>query len=106
MAKYLITASYTADGLKGLVKEKASARREAVRLACESVGGKLECLYYALGEDDVVLIADLPDIVAASAVSLAASATGTVRTRTTALLTVEETDRALGTTVRFRGAGT
>ncbi|HKS89901.1 MAG TPA: GYD domain-containing protein [Stellaceae bacterium] len=105
MAKYLIHASYSAEGLKGLYKDKASGRLAAVRQTCESVGGKLECMYYALGEDDVVIIADLPDNVAASALSLTASATGLVRTRTTALLTVEETDRALGTTIRFRGAG-
>jgi uncharacterized protein with GYD domain len=106
MAKYLIHASYSADGLKGLQKDKASGRRDAVRQACESVGGKLECMYYALGEDDVVIIAEMPDNVSASALSLAASATGLVRTRTTALLTVEETDKALATTVKFRGAGT
>jgi uncharacterized protein with GYD domain len=106
MAKYLVTASYSADGLKGLQKDKASGRRDAVRQACESVGGKLECIYYAFGEHDVVIIADLPDNVAASALSLTASASGLVRTRTTALLTVEETDKALATSVRFRGAGT
>ena len=105
MAKYLVTASYSAEGLKGLYKDKASGRREAVRQALESVGGKLECAYYALGEFDVVIIADLPDNVTASALSLAASATGLVRTRTTALLTVEETDKALATSVKFRGAG-
>ena len=106
MAKYLITASYSADGLKGLRKDKASGRREAVRQACESMGGRLESFYYAFGEDDVVVIADLPDNVAASALSLAASATGLVRTKTTALLTVEETDKALAATVAFRAAGT
>jgi uncharacterized protein with GYD domain len=106
MPKYLVTASYTAEGLKGLHKDKASGRRRAVRESLESVGGKLENMHYALGEYDVVLIADLPDNVAVSALSLAASATGLVRTRTTALLTVEETDKALATSVKFRGAGT
>ena len=105
MAKYLITASYSADGLKGLQKDKASGRREALRQACESIGGKLEAFYMAFGEADVVTILDLPDNVAASALSLAASATGLVRTRTTPLLTVEEVDKSLATTVRFRSAG-
>jgi len=105
MAKYLITASYSADGLKGLQKDKASGRRDAVRQACESVGGKLEAYYFAFGEDDVISIVDLPDNVAASALSLAVSATGIVRTRTTTLLTVEEVDKALAATVRFRRAG-
>jgi uncharacterized protein with GYD domain len=106
MAKYLIKASYTGEGLKGLLKDKASGRRDAVRQAIEGVGGRLESMYYALGDDDVVIIADLPDNVTASAISLTASATGLVRTRTTALLTVEETDKALATSVSFRGAGT
>ena len=106
MAKYLITASYSAEGLKGLLKDKASGRRDAVRQACEGMGGRLEAFYLAFGEDDVVTIVDLPDNVAASALSLAASATGLVRTRTIALLTVEEADKALAATVNFRGAGT
>jgi len=105
MAKYLITASYSAEGLQGLHKDKASGRREALRQACESIGGKLQAFYMAFGEADVVTILDLPDNVAASALSLAASATGLVRTRTTPLLTVEEVDKALGTAVKFRGAG-
>jgi uncharacterized protein with GYD domain len=105
MAKYLITASYTADGMKGLHKDKASGRRDAVRQACESIGGKLEAFYFAFGGDDVVTIVDLPDNVAASALSLAASATGSVRTRTTALLTVDEVDKSLAAAVKFRGAG-
>jgi uncharacterized protein with GYD domain len=71
MAKFLITASYTADGLKGLQKDKASGRRDAVRQACESIGGKLDAFYLAFGEDDVVTIVDLPDNIAASVPSLA-----------------------------------
>ena len=31
MAKFLITASYSTEGLKGLQKDKASGRRDAVR---------------------------------------------------------------------------
>jgi uncharacterized protein with GYD domain len=106
VAKYMITASYSAEGLKGLQKDKASGRRDAVRQACESIGGKLDAFYMAFGADDVVTIVDLPDNVAASALSLAASATGLVRTRTTVLLTPEEADKALAVTARYRGPGT
>jgi uncharacterized protein with GYD domain len=105
MAKYLITASYNAEGLRGLQKDRGTGRREAVRQAVESVGGRLEAYYFAFGEDDVVSIVDLPGNVAASALSLAVSAAGRVRTRTTTLLTAEEVDQALGTTVRYTGAG-
>ena len=105
MAKYLITASYSAEGLRGLKNDRATGRREAVRQAVESVGGRLEAYYFAFGEDDVVSIVDLPGNVAASALSLAVSATGRVRTRTTPLLTAEEVDQALATTVSYAGAG-
>jgi uncharacterized protein with GYD domain len=105
MPKYLISGSYSADGLKGLQKDKASGRRRAVTEAIEAAGGKLECVYYALGEDDVYLIVDLPDNVSVAALGISASATGLVRTRTTALMTVEEVDRALEKTVNYRAPG-
>jgi uncharacterized protein with GYD domain len=105
MPKYLIAASYSAEGLRGLQKDKASGRRQAITAAIEGIGGKLECEYFALGEDDVYLIADLPDNVSAAALGIATSGTGLVRTRTTALMTAEEVDRALEKTVNYRGPG-
>ena len=48
MAKYLINASYSADGLKGLFKDKASGRLAAVRQTVKGLGGKVDCAYYAL----------------------------------------------------------
>jgi uncharacterized protein with GYD domain len=105
MPKYLISGSHTAEGLKGLQKDKASGRRRAVTAAIESLGGKVEALYYALGEDDVYLVVDLPDNVAAAAIGVTASATGLVRTRTTALLTVEEVDAALAKSPGYRPPG-
>ena len=105
MAKYLIEASYTAEGLRGLQKDKASGRKQAVTKLLEGLDGKVEAMYFALGEHDVVLIVDVPDIVAGAALSLAVSATGLVRTKSTALMTVEETDRALATKVNYRAPG-
>jgi uncharacterized protein with GYD domain len=101
----MIQASYTAEGLKGVQKDKASGRKAAVSKAIEALGGRIECLYYAFGDDDVVLICDLRDNVTASALSLAVSASGLVRTKTTPLLTIEETDQALKTAVDYRPPG-
>ena len=104
MPKYLVRASYTAEGLKGLQKDKASGRKAAVTQALEALGGKLECIYFAFGEDDVVVIFDLPDNIAAARLAVAVGASGLVRTKTTALLTVEEADQALGAPdIGFRG---
>jgi uncharacterized protein with GYD domain len=105
MPKYLIAASYSAEGLKGLQKDKASGRRAAVAKAVEGLGGKLEAFYYALGDHDVITIVDLPNTASATALALAASGSGLVRTKTTALLTIEETDQALGKKVEFTGPG-
>jgi len=105
MPKYLIEASYSAEGLKGLHKDKASGRRAAVAKAVESLGGKLDLYYFCLGEHDVVAVIDMPDTISATALSLAVSATGLSRTKTSVLLTVEEVDRALQKNVAYRAPG-
>lgn len=107
MPKYLLQASYTVEGLKGLKKAKASSRRAAVAKLVKAVGGKLEVLYYVLGEDDILAIVDMPDQASAAAMSLAVSATGVCsRIRTTALLDLHEMDQALKKSdVGFRGPG-
>ena len=101
MPKYLIEASYTLEGTKGIMKSGGTARREAVKQAVESVGGRFEVQYFALGEHDAFIIADLPDHVSAAAISLAVTATGAARTKTTALLTPEEVDQAVKKTVKY-----
>src|ERR1700740_150062 len=102
MPKYLIQASYTAEGLKALHKDKASGRREAVSHAIAALGGKLEVFYYSFGQDDVVLIAEMPDNASMTAFCMAVSASGVARTHTTTLMSVEETDQALSKTVDYR----
>jgi uncharacterized protein with GYD domain len=105
MPKYLVQASYTPEGFKGLEKEKASGRQAAVAKAVEGVGGKVEAFYYAFGADDAILIFDLPDNVTAAALALTVAASGLVQIRTTPLLTVEEVDEALKKKVSYKGPG-
>ena len=105
MPKYMIEAAYTADGMRGVQKDKASGRLAAASRAVQSLGGKLEAMYFCFGEYDAVLIADLPDNVSAAAIGLTTSASGLVRTRTTPLLTIEEIYRALAKTVKYRAPG-
>jgi uncharacterized protein with GYD domain len=105
MTKFLIEASYTADGLKGLHKDKASGRLEALTRAAQSLNGRVESMHFALGDNDVVAILDLPNIEALAALSAAVSITGLVRVRTTALLTVAEMDQALARSTAYRGPG-
>ena len=106
MAKYLIEASYTTEGLKGLLKDGGSKRKSAASVAMESVGGRVEAFYFAFGETDAFAIVDVPDNVAAVAAALSTAASGAVRIKTTALLTPEEMDQATKKTVAYTPPGT
>jgi uncharacterized protein with GYD domain len=105
MGKYLIQGSYTAEGIKGVLKEGGTGRREAVSAALKSLGGKIESMYYAFGDTDVYVIVEAPDNVTAAALAMGVSATGTVGIKTTVLLTVEEIDQAGKKTLSYRPAG-
>ena len=105
MARYLIRATYTAEGARGLIKEGGSSRRSTLEQLIKKIGGDLEAFYFAFGEDDVYAIADLPDNVTAAAVGLAVSGSGSVRTRTVVLLTPEEIDEASKKSVAYRAPG-
>jgi uncharacterized protein with GYD domain len=105
MPKFLVEATYTAEGHKGLAKDKASGRKAAIAAAVKKLGGKLDAMYLCLGEHDVILIADMPDHLSAMALGSAACASGMTRTKTTVLLTVSEGDEALGKKVAYRAPG-
>jgi uncharacterized protein with GYD domain len=93
-----------AQFLKGLAKAKASGRKTATRS-----GGKLDAVYFCLGENDVILIADIADHVSVAALGSAACASGLACTKTMVLLTVltvEEADEALSKPVAYRAPGT
>ncbi len=94
MPKYMVQASYVGEGLKGLLKEGGTKRREAVAQVIESMGGTLESFYYAFGDYDVVGVADMPDNVSSVAFSLMVNASGVINAKTTVLLTPEEIDQA------------
>ena len=105
MAKYLIKASYTADGAKGLMKDGGTKRLDTIKAAMKSVGGSFETGYFALGEHDVYAIVDAPDHVAISAVSITAGASGAVRVSTTALMTAADVDAAVKKAVTYTAPG-
>jgi len=105
MAKYMIKASYTADGTKGLLKEGGSSRRATVQKMVGGLGGKLEAFYYAFGDSDVYAIIDIPDAASAAALSLAINASGTVQLSTIPLLTPEDIDAASKKSVAYRAPG-
>jgi uncharacterized protein with GYD domain len=105
MAKYLIQANYVGEGIKGLLKEGGSSRRDAVEKLLASVGGKVESFYYAFGDTDALVIVDVPDNVTAAAVALTVGASGAVTLKTTVLMTPEEVDQATKKSPAYRAPG-
>ncbi len=95
MAKYMLRVSYTAAGAKGLIKDGGSTRRSVAQMAAESVGGRVESFYFAFGDTDAFVIADLPDAASAAAIALTVSASGAAGVQTTVLMTPEEVDGAV-----------
>ena len=105
MSKYLVRVSYTTEGVKGLLKEGGTSRRAQVEQLVNAAGGSMESFYYAFGEDDVVIIADVPDHTTMTAIALTVGATGAVDLTTTVLITPEEVDEAAKKTVAYRPPG-
>ncbi len=105
MAKYLVFFKYKPDGVKGLIAEGGTKRRQVTEQLVKSLGGKLEAYYFSFGEDDGFSIVDLPDNESAAIASLAVSASGAVSTRVTVLLTPEEIDHAVKRSTTYRAPG-
>ena len=105
MAKYMFRTSYTQSGLKGLLAEGGTGREAALRQTIEGAGGTLEGFYYAFGDCDLYLIADLPDEAAATALSLNIAAAGALTVSVTVLLTPETVDEAVGKSIPYRLPG-
>ena len=99
MPKFMIKAIYTAEGIKGLKKDTASGREKAIAAACEAMGGKLDALYYALGDDYVFAIVDLPSHVPRSVARFCG------RGKRMGGDAVAEMDKALGEEVKYRPPG-
>jgi uncharacterized protein with GYD domain len=105
MAKYLFHGSYTQAGIQGVLKDGGTGRRRAVDALAESVGGSVESMYWAFGEDDFYVVADLPSHAAAAALTAATAAAGAVTISTVVLLTAEDMDKAITLHPAYRAPG-
>ena len=106
MASYLVTASYSPDGVKGVLKSGGTARVDAVSKAVAGLGGTMHSFHFAFGGDDAIVLVELPDNVAAAALGLAVSSTGLAAVKTTVLLTPTEIDEAAKRQVAYTAPGT
>jgi uncharacterized protein with GYD domain len=94
MPKYLIQGSYSPEALEAVKSGGGSRRRDATAELIRGLGGEMESFYYAFGDSDTYVTADLPNNEAAAAWALAVNAGGQVALKTVVLLTPEEVDAA------------
>src|SRR6476469_8299331 len=105
MAKFLVKASYTAEGAKGVQGGGGTSRRDAVAKMAEGLGGSLESFYFAFGDTDAYVVLDLPDNQTAVAASIAVNTSGGASSEVVVLLTPEDVDAAAKLSVDYRPPG-
>ena len=105
MPKFLVEATYTSEGVKGVQQAGGSSRRDAVAKTVESVGGTLESFHFGFGHHDAYVIVDVPDNEAAAAVAITVGASGGARVHTVVLLTPEQVDAAAKLSVTYTPPG-
>jgi uncharacterized protein with GYD domain len=105
MPKYLVQFNYTAEGIKGVLKEGGKSRRAETEKLVKSMGGSMEAYYFAFGEADGFVIVDLPDSASMAAINLTVASSGAVATKTTVLISPEEVDAAAKKKPSYRPPG-
>src|SRR5205823_5542063 len=90
MAHYLIEVGYTPQAWSSQLQTHANVI-DRITPALDACGAKIECLYYAFGDSDLVGIIDFKTPEDAAAFALAVTASGALRSyKTTPLLTVDQ----------------
>jgi len=103
MAHYLIEVGYTAESWSSQLDSQPNVL-DRIAPAVKAVNGKIEAIYYAFGDVDLVGIMDFPTPEDAAAFALAVTSGGALRTyRTTPLLTVEQGMASMKRASEIRG---
>ena len=90
MAHYLIEVGYTSESWSSQIDSQANVV-DRITPALKAAGGKLECMYYAFGEVDLIGVIDFRSPEDAAAFALAVGSSGALRLyRTTPLLSVDQ----------------
>jgi uncharacterized protein with GYD domain len=92
---YMTQFAYTSEAWKALVKQPED-RGKVFGELIEKMGGSLVSMYYCVGEYDGMVIYEAPDEITAAATVLSAVSPGHLKTtKTTVLLSVEDTMKAM-----------
>lgn len=92
MATYFMFGKYSQDAVKGI---SAKRTNETIALL-KKHGGELKAGYALLGEEDLVLIVDLPDTERAIKTSVALTKMTGISFRTAQAISIEDFDKLMG----------
>jgi uncharacterized protein with GYD domain len=94
MANYILLATYTEQGLKGI--KDTVKRTETVRELARKAGLAMKESYWTLGAYDVVALFEAPDDETMTAFSLSIAKLGNVKTQTLRAFSSKEMGGILG----------
>lgn len=103
--QFLVEASCTTQGAKGVQSAGGTSRRDAVARMAEGLGASLESVYFAFGDTDAYVVLDLPDNQTAAAASIAVNTAGGAASEVVVLLSPEEIDAAAKISVDYAPRG-
>ena len=92
MATYLMFGKYTHEAVKGI----SAKRTDDTITLIKKQGGELKAGYALLGEEDLVLIVDLPDTERAMKTSIALTKLLGISFRTAQAISIEDFDKLMG----------
>jgi len=81
MPKYLALFSYSSPAMAAMIDNPAD-RETAVKRVVESVGARLETMYWMFGAHDGIAIVEAPDSLTMAGISAAVSSTGAISSET------------------------
>ena len=106
MTTYFMQGNYTAEGIKGLIKEGGTARNEAVTKLVSSLGGALRSLHFAATSPTWFVVMDLPERGSAAAITATIIGSGAVTVdQCIEILTPTQMDEAMKKMPTYRPPG-
>lgn len=105
MPTYLFHGTYTSEGFEGLLKEGGTSRESAFKSVIESVGGTMDSAYFSLGRQAYYVMAQMPNEVAAAAVTLTCNASGRVKISAELLVSPQQVDEVTKMRPAYRAPG-
>jgi uncharacterized protein with GYD domain len=94
MPTYISLLNYTQQGLSAI--KQGPTRLDAAKAAYRKAGGELKAFYLAMGQYDIIAIAELPNDEAVATMALAMGAEGNIRSVTSRVFTETEYRKIVG----------